>query len=46
MRMPNDTMLSGEEMLARARAVIPNGVSSGGRALFAEVIVRAEGSYV
>ena len=30
MRMANDTMISGEEMLARARAVIPDGVSSGG----------------
>jgi len=35
-----------EELLARAAAVIPNGVSSGGRATFHEVIVRTEGAYV
>lgn len=33
-------------ILARASSVIPNGVSSGGRALFDDVIVRAEGAYV
>jgi glutamate-1-semialdehyde 2,1-aminomutase len=35
-----------DELLARAAAVIPNGVSSGGRAKFHEVIVRTEGAYV
>ena len=35
-----------EEMLARAEAVIPNGVSSGGRARFQDVVVRARGAYV
>jgi glutamate-1-semialdehyde 2,1-aminomutase len=33
-------------MLARARAVIPNGASSGGRALFSDVIVRTKGAHV
>src|SRR6476646_7248060 len=35
-----------EALLARARRVIPNGASSGGRARFEDVIVRAEGAYV
>ncbi len=35
-----------EAILARASSVIPNGVSSGGRALFSDVIVRAEGAHV
>ena len=35
-----------DELLARAAAVIPNGVSSDGRAKFHEVIVRTEGAYV
>ena len=34
-----------EERLTRAAAVIPNGVSSGGRAKFREVIVRTQGAY-
>jgi glutamate-1-semialdehyde 2,1-aminomutase len=33
-------------LLARAQRVIPNGVSSGGRAAFKEFIVRAKGAYV
>lgn len=38
--------MSSDEILERARAVLPHGVSSGGRAKFEEVIVRAEGAYV
>jgi glutamate-1-semialdehyde 2,1-aminomutase len=35
-----------EELLARASKVLPHGVSSGGRAKFREVIVKAQGAYV
>jgi len=38
--------VSSNEILGRARAVLPHGVSSGGRARFEEVVVRAEGAYV
>jgi glutamate-1-semialdehyde 2,1-aminomutase len=34
------------DRLRRARAVLPGGVSSGGRAKFEDVMVRAEGAYV
>jgi glutamate-1-semialdehyde 2,1-aminomutase len=35
-----------EELLERAARVIPNGVSSGGRAKFGDTVVRAQGAYV
>lgn len=38
--------MTADELLARAARVLPNGVSSGGRAKFRETIVRAEGAYV
>jgi glutamate-1-semialdehyde 2,1-aminomutase len=40
------TALRKDGMLERARRVIPNGASSGGRALFTEQIVRAKGAHV
>lgn len=40
------TTANSEALLARARAVLPNGVSSGGRSKFNEAIVRAQGAYV
>jgi glutamate-1-semialdehyde 2,1-aminomutase len=40
------TSATREQLLARARAVLPNGVSSGGRAKFDQTIVRARGAYV
>ena len=35
-----------EEMLARAARVIPGGASAGGRALFGDVVSRAQGAYL
>lgn len=42
--IPSDA--STEAMLERAQRVIPNGVSSGGRAAFREFIVRAQGAHI
>ena len=35
-----------ESSLARAGRVIPNGVSAGGRDIYRDVIVRAQGAYL
>lgn len=42
----NPAAATRDAILARAAAVIPNGVSSGGRAKFSDVTVRAQGAYV
>lgn len=44
--MRNETLVSSQAMLNRAIKVIPNGVSSGGRAKIPEVMVKAKGAYV
>jgi glutamate-1-semialdehyde 2,1-aminomutase len=46
MTVRSDLQSRRDARLARARAVIPNGVSSGGRARFEDAIVRAKGAYV
>jgi glutamate-1-semialdehyde 2,1-aminomutase len=44
--MATETTADRESMLARAAAVLPNGVSSGGRARFGDMVVRARGAHV
>jgi len=41
-----DELTEGQALLARANAVIPSGVSSGGRFAYRDVMLRAQGAYV